>query len=267
MCGEGGAAARIMLIQAAANEWKVPASECSASNSTITHASGKKTTYGKVAEAAAKLEVPKDVKLKDPKDWKIAGKPLKRLDTADKVVGKMEYGIDVKLPGMLNAAIKACPVFGGKVKSFDAAKVEKMPGVKKVVQVADNAVAVVADTFWHAKTALDALPIVWDTVGNEKVSSATIAKFLEEGLTAEQAFVGNKNGDVKAAIEGAAKKVEAVYSYPYQNHATDGADERHRALYGRQVRGLVRHAGRRRRASAPWSRRQACRPTSATCTR
>src|SRR5882757_11106043 len=125
---QGGAAARTMLIQAAANEWKVPASECSASNGTITHTSGKKTTYGKVAEAAAKLEVPKDVKLKDPKDWKIAGKPLKRLDTADKVVGKMEYGIDVKLPGMLNASIKACPVFGGKVKSFDAAKVDKMPG-------------------------------------------------------------------------------------------------------------------------------------------
>src|SRR5258707_5776813 len=187
-----------MLIKAAADAWKVPAGECKAAASVITHEpSGRKTTYGKVAEAAAKLEVPKDVKLKDPKDWKIAGKPLKRLDTADKVVGKMEYGIDVKLPGMLNASIKACPVFGGKVKSFDAAKAEKMPGVKKVVKVDENAVAVVADTFWHAKTALEAVTIEWDTVGNEKVSSATIAKFLEEGLTAEQAFVGNKNGDVK----------------------------------------------------------------------
>jgi isoquinoline 1-oxidoreductase beta subunit len=217
---EGGAAARMMLIQAAANEWKVPASECTASNSTVKHSSGKTLTYGRLAEAAAKLDVPKDIKLKDPKDWKIAGKPLKRLDTADKVVGKMEYGIDVKMPGMLNASIKQCPVFGGKVKSYDAAKVEKMPGVKKVVQVGDNAVAVVADTFWHAKTALDALPIVWDTVGNEKVSSATIAKFLEAGLDPDQpAFVGNQNGDIKAAIAGAAKKVEAVYSYPYQNHA------------------------------------------------
>ena len=100
MCAKGGAAARMMLIQAAANEWKVPASECSASNSTITHkASNRTTTYGKVAEAAAKLEVPKDVKLKDPKDWKIAGKPLKRLDTADKVTGKTQYGTDFKLPG------------------------------------------------------------------------------------------------------------------------------------------------------------------------
>jgi isoquinoline 1-oxidoreductase beta subunit len=217
---EGGAAARMMLVQAAANEWKVPASECTASNSTVKHSSGKTLTYGKLAEAAAKLELPKEIKLKDPKDWKIAGKPLLRLDTPDKVIGKTEYGIDVKVPGMLNASIKQCPVFGGKVKGYDAAKVEKMPGVKKVVQVGDNAVAVVADTFWHAKTALDALPIQWDTAGNEKVDSASIAKFLETGLDPDQpAFVGNQNGDIKAAIAGAAKKVEAVYSYPYQNHA------------------------------------------------
>jgi isoquinoline 1-oxidoreductase beta subunit len=129
------------------------------------------------------------------------------------------YGIDVKLPGMLNAAIKDCPVFGGKVKSFDAAKVADMKGVKKVVQVGDTGVAVVADTWWQAKTALDALPIVWDEGPNAKVSSATIAEFLKEGLDAEQAFVGNKAGDAKAAIAGAAKKVEAIYSYPYLNHA------------------------------------------------
>src|SRR6059036_3579130 len=121
---EGGATARIMLIQAAANAWNVPASECTASNSVITHKpSGRKTTYGKVAEAAARLEQPKDVPLKDPKTWKIAGKPLKRLDTAMKVDGKMVYGVDLKLPGMLNAAVKDCPVFGGKLKSFDAARV------------------------------------------------------------------------------------------------------------------------------------------------
>jgi isoquinoline 1-oxidoreductase subunit beta len=219
---KGGATARVMLIQAAANEWKVPASECSAANSVITHTrSGRTTTYGKVAEAAAKVTPPADVKLKDPKDWKIVGKGLKRLDTADKTTGKTIYGIDVKLPGMLNAAIKACPVFGGKVKSFDEAKVGNMKGVKKVVRVGDNAVAVVADTWWHAKTALDALPIVWDEGENAKVSSATIAKWLEGGLDdAQPAFVGNQNGDVKAAIAGAAKKIEAVYNYPYQNHAT-----------------------------------------------
>ncbi|MCA6098278.1 xanthine dehydrogenase family protein molybdopterin-binding subunit [Bradyrhizobium australafricanum] len=219
---KGGATARVMLIQAAANEWKVPASECKVSNGVITHTpSGKTTTYGKVAEAAAKLEPPADVKLMDPKDWTIAGKGLKRLDTVDKTTGKMVYGIDVKLPGMLNAAIKDCPVFGGKVKSFDEAKLAGMKGVKKVVQVGDSAVAVVADTWWHAKTALDALPIVWDEGPNAKVSSETIATWLAEGLdNAQPAYVGNQNGDAKAAIASAAKKVEAVYSYPYQNHAT-----------------------------------------------
>ncbi|HEX7924754.1 MAG TPA: molybdopterin cofactor-binding domain-containing protein, partial [Bradyrhizobium sp.] len=219
---KGGATARVMLIQAAANEWKVPATECKAANSVISHTpSGKTTTYGKVAEAAARLEPPADVKLKDPKDWTIAGKGLKRLDTVDKTTGKMTYGIDVKLPGMLNAAIKDCPVFGGKVKSFDEAKISGMKGVKKVVPVGDSAIAVVADTWWHAKSALDKLPIVWDEGDNAKVSSETIAKWLAEGLdNAQPAYVGNQNGDAKAAIASAAKKVEAVYSYPYQNHAT-----------------------------------------------
>jgi isoquinoline 1-oxidoreductase subunit beta len=217
---QGGAAAREMLKQAAANTWKVPVSEVTAANSVLTHtASGRTTTYGKVAEAAAKLELPKDIKLKDPKDWKIAGKGVKRLDTADKVTGKQVYGADFKLPGMFNAAIKSSPVMGGKVKSFDAAKVEKMPGVKKVVQVADTAVAVVAETWWQAKTALDALPITWDEGENAKVSSASIAEWLKAGLDAPEAFVGNSNGDAKAALASAPKKVEAVYAYPYQNHA------------------------------------------------
>ena len=219
---KGGATARAMLIQAAAEEWKVPASECTTANSVITHTpSGRKTTYGKVAEAAAKLTAPADVKLKDPKDWKLVGKGVKRLDTADKTTGKMIYGIDVKLPGMLSAAIRQCPVFGGKVKSYDEAKIANLKGVKKVVKVGGNSVAVVADTWWHAKTALDALPIVWDDAGNGNVSSASIAKWLEEGFDPSQpAYVGNENGDAKAAIASSAKKVEAFYDYPYQNHAT-----------------------------------------------
>jgi isoquinoline 1-oxidoreductase subunit beta len=217
---KGGAAAREMLIQAAASEWKVPAAECGASNSVITHKpSGRTTTYGKVAAAAAKVEPPADVKLKDPKDWKIAGKPLKRLDTRDKLIGKQLYAIDVKMPGMVYAAVKACPVHGGKVKSFDAAKITGNKGVKKVVPVGDSAVAVVGDTWWQAKTALEALPIVWDEGENAKVTTASIAEVLKAGLDADQTFVGNQKGDAKATIAGAAKKVEAVYSYPYQAHA------------------------------------------------
>src|SRR5213594_2731379 len=141
---QGGATARVMLVQAAADAWGVPASECSAANSVITHKpSGRTTTYGKVAEAAAKLTPPTEVTLKDPKDWKIIGKSVKRLDTMGKVTGAQIYGADLKLPGMLNAAIKDCPVFGGKVKSFEADKVQSMPGVRHVLAVGDSGVAVV----------------------------------------------------------------------------------------------------------------------------
>jgi len=217
---KGGATARMMLVQAAADGWKVPVAECTAGNSVITHTpSGRTTTYGKVAEAAAKLTPPANVALKDPKDWKLIGKSMKRLDTLGKVTGAQVYGADLKLPGMLNAAIKDCPVFGGKVKSFEAAKVTGMPGVRHVVQVGDSGVAVVAETWWEAKTALDALPIVWDEGPNAAVSSATIAEMLKDGLEAGQAFVRNQNGDAKAAVASAAKKVEAVYAYPFQNHA------------------------------------------------
>jgi isoquinoline 1-oxidoreductase beta subunit len=217
---KGGATARMMLIQAAANEWNVPISECSVANGVIAHKqSGKTLTYGKVAEAAAKLTPPAEVKLKDPKDWKLIGKGVKRLDTPDKVTGATVYGIDVKLPGMLSAAIKDCPVTGGKLKSYDEAKIAGMKGVKKVVKVGDTAVAVVADSWWQAKTALDVLPIEWDEGENAKVSSASIAKWLAEGLDSGPAYVGNQNGDAKAALAGAVKKVEAVYNYPYQNHA------------------------------------------------
>ena len=218
---KGGAAARMMLIQAAADQWKVPAAECTAANGVITHkASNRSTTYGKVADAAGKIEPPADIKLKDPKDWKVIGKGVKRLDTPDKVVGKAQYGIDVRLPGMLYATIKACPVNGGKVKSFDAAKITARKGVKKVAQIEDYAVAVIADSWWQAKTALDDLPIEWNEGDNAKVSSESIAAWLKEGLDADQAFVGNKGGDVNAALAGAARKVEAVYGYPYQHHVT-----------------------------------------------
>jgi isoquinoline 1-oxidoreductase subunit beta len=219
----GGAAARQMLIQAAANEWNVPAAECNASNSVITHTpTNRTTTYGKVAAAASKLPVPAaaSVKLKDPKDWKLTGKRLARLDTVDKTTGKQMYGMDLKMPGMLNAAVKDCPVFGGKLKSFSAAAIANRPGVKKVLRVNDSMVAVVADTWWRAKSALDALPIEWDEGPNAKLSSVGFAAVLKEALNAPDAVVGNENGDARKAIADAPRKIEAVYSYPHQNHAT-----------------------------------------------
>jgi len=219
---KGGAAARIMLIQAAANQWNVPAAECVAKDSVITHTpTGKKTTFGKVSVAASQLEVPKDVPLKDPKEWTLIGKPVNRIDgVADKVTGRQVYAIDLKMPGMLVATIQQSPVFGGKVKSYDAAKAQSMKGVKKVVQVGDSAVAVVAETFWQAKMALDQVNITWDSGSNVNVSSASIKKILEEGLNANDAFVHNANGDVNAAMSGASKKLEATYFYPFLNHAT-----------------------------------------------
>ncbi|MGE0719350.1 MAG: molybdopterin cofactor-binding domain-containing protein [Alphaproteobacteria bacterium] len=217
---KGGAAARMMLTEAAAKRWGVPASECAAENSVVTHQpTGRKLRYGEVAEDAAKLAVPKDIALKDPKDWKVIGKGVKRLDTADKLTGAQVYAIDVRLPDMLNAAIAQSPVFGGKLVSFDAEKVKGLKGVRHVVAVGDNAVAVVADTWWQAKTALEQLPVVWDEGANGKVDSASIAEFLKAGLDAKDAVLGQKHGDATAAIAGAAKKVEAVYATPFLDHA------------------------------------------------
>ncbi len=218
---EGGAAAREMLIAAAAGEWGVPASQCTVAKGVITHsASGRSTTYGKVAEAASKLKAPEKVALKDPKSWTIVGQPLARLDTVDKLTGKQIYGADLSFPGMLNAAIKACPHFGGKIASFDAATVSSMPGVRKVVRVDEATVAVLATTWWQAKTALDALPITWDEGPNKNVDSASIAEMLKGGLESDDAFILTNTGDTKAALSSGGKVVSAVYSFPYQNHAT-----------------------------------------------
>ncbi len=218
---KGGAAARLMLLQAAASAWNVPVAECQTSKSVITHgASGRTTTYGKVADAAGKLPVPTDITLKAPADWKLAGKRLARLDTVDKTTGKQIYGMDLVLPGMLNAAIKDCPVFGGTLAGFDESAVLTRPGVKKVVRVGSSAVAVIADTWWRAKTALDALPVQWDEGPHANASSAEFGEVLKAGLTQEQAVVGNEVGNAKEALAKAIHKIEAVYSYPHQNHAT-----------------------------------------------
>ncbi len=221
---QGGAAARTLLLQAAAAEWKVPVEELTVDKGVVSHAkSNRKTTYGKLATAASKLPVPdlKTMKLKDPKDWKIAGKPLKRLDTRDKVDGRKIYGADLNLPGMLNASIRDTPVHGGKIKSFDAEAAKKMPGVKHVLQVGAGAVAVVADTWWQADKALAAVKVTYEDNDNAKVTTESARKHVESGLEAtENIAIGNKTGDADAAIAGAAKKVEAVYHTPNLHHVT-----------------------------------------------
>ena len=218
---KGGAAARMMLVSAAAKQWGVADSDCVASKGVVTHkASGRSLTYGQLAAAAAQIEPPKEIALKDPKDWTIAGKPLPRLDTRPKVDGSQIYSLDYTMPGLLHAAIKNCPVFGGKLKSYDAKQALTMRGVKKVVQVGDKGVAVVADNWWRAQTALETIAIVWDEGPNAKLSSDTIEIMLKEGLDAQETAIGNQAGDVKAALASAHQVIEADYSYPYQHHAT-----------------------------------------------
>ncbi len=218
---QGGAAARVMLVQAAANQWGLPAGECTAKLGVVTHAAtGRSLRYGQLAQAASALPVPKDVKLKDQADWTIIGKPVPRLDTAPKLNGSLKYAIDVQLPNMLCAALAQCPVYGGKLLGFDAADVLKRPGVRQVVPVFDNAVAVVADTWWQAKTALEALPIRWDERGKGDVDSAQIAAHLADGLTASDAGAGTLIGDVSTALAGASKRIEGTYGAPFLNHAT-----------------------------------------------
>jgi len=222
---KGGAAARRMLLEAAARQWDVPVGECAVTTGVVTHkASGRQAGYGSLAAAAAQLPAPAAdrITLKDPKDWTIAGKPLKRLDTRPKLDGSLVYGIDIRLPGMVCAAIRQCPVFGGTLRSFDAATVDGLAGVRKIVRVGDNAVAVVATTWAQAKQALDRLAIVWEEGANAAVQQKTIDDMLAAGLgdeVSEQIFVGNSVGDARAALAKAARKVEAVYAYPYQSHA------------------------------------------------
>jgi isoquinoline 1-oxidoreductase beta subunit len=217
---KGGAVARAMLISAAAAKWNVPAGECKAAMSVITHTpTGRTLRYGEIAADAAKLPVPADVKVKDPSQWTIIGQPKKRLDTVEKLSGKQIFAIDVKLPGMLCATVAQCPVFGGKLKSFDASKIEKMTGVRHVFALDEQTVAVVADKFYLAKTALAALPIVWDEGPNAKVNSASIAELLKSGLDAKDAGIGQKFGDVETGLAKAAKVVEAVYGSPFLAHA------------------------------------------------
>jgi len=213
-----GSAARMMLVQAAAEKWNVPANSCIVEKGVVMHrATSRKATYGSVAEAAAKLAVPGDVVLKDPKEFRLVGKATRRLDTPSKANGTAQFGLDVSLPGMLTALVARAPVFGGRVASFDASDAERVPGVKAVVQV-PTGVAVIAERFWPAKLGREKLKITWDDGANAKLStSQMLADFAAQ--SASPGTIAKKVGDPSRALASAAKKITATYDVPYLAHA------------------------------------------------
>jgi len=213
-----GAQAREMLVQAAAQRWSVPASQCKAENGFVINSStNAKVSYGNLAEDAGKLPVPAQVKLKDAKDYKIIGKPLKRLDTRAKVTGQAQFGLDARPEGMLYAVMTQCPVFGGKVASFDGSKAKAVAGVKDVVQTS-RGVAVVADGTWAAMQGRKLLIVQWDEGAGANVSSASIRQMFVD-RTKEPGGTARKEGDASAGLAKAAKKIDAVYEVPYLAHA------------------------------------------------
>ena len=222
---EGGAAARLMLVAAAAEKWGVSAEECRTEAGMIFHDGSKnKINYGAMADAASKMEVPSEVNLTESNDWKIIGKPKLRLDTAEKLTGKLKYGQDIQLENMLNASARACPILGGKLKGINASAAEARPGVRKVMTIdgsefnIPDAVVVIADSWWTANSALDDIEIEWEG-GARDFSSASFDEILNEGLDSTDAFVGNEGGDVDAALAESWQTIEATYNFPSLNHA------------------------------------------------
>ena len=215
-----GAQVRMMLISAAAQKWNIPESELKAENGFVLGPKGKKASYGQLAAAASRLPVPQSPTIKDPKDFRIVGKPTKRLDTPAKTNGTAEFGIDVKVPGMVYASLEQCPVIGGTVKSFDASKAKTMPGVIDVVQIPDG-VAIVADTWWHARKAREGLTVVWDEGAGAALTDKTmLASTKAAGLSDKAAPLAlPKVGDADAAIKGAAKVIKAEYTLPLLSHS------------------------------------------------
>jgi isoquinoline 1-oxidoreductase subunit beta len=218
---KAGAQARCMLIEEAAERWGVPPTDCSARLGIVTHpASGRLISYGELAGAASTRPVPADVPLKRPEDWRLIGTSVHRLDAMDKVIGKPIYAGDVRLPGMLFAAVAACPSFGGRIESFDASRILSMPGVQQVVSVNDTAVAVLADTWWHAKRARDSLDISWDRSAAQGLSTPTMRADFARGLDSDDAPVGHRLGNVNQSLASARTLIQAEYEAPYLAHAT-----------------------------------------------
>ena len=214
-----GAGARALLVAAAAQTWNVDASSCRATGGVVIHGpTGRTLAYGALVDRAATLSLPGDVPLKHPKDWKLIGTPAKRLDSPDKVNGKAQYGIDVRLPGLKVATVAVCPVFGGKLASVDDSRAKAIPGVHQVVRLAD-AVAVVAEHMWAAQQGVAALDIRWDEGPNAQLTTADIVRQLD-AASQKPGVVARKDGDVAQAMAGAARKIEAIYQVPFLAHAT-----------------------------------------------
>jgi isoquinoline 1-oxidoreductase subunit beta len=216
---EAGAIARAMLINAAAERWGVNTEGLAADNGVVRDSKNHRSaTYGQLAAAAAKLAIPHQVTLKQPREYKLIGKPAARIDVPAKANGTAQFGIDVRLPGMLVAVIARCPTFGGKLRSFNAEKAKSVKGVREVIAISSG-VAIVADTFWPARTARDALQIQWDDGPNAKLDDKLIMDRLRAGAE-QQGAVASSSGDANRALPGAAKTIEAVYTLPYLAHAT-----------------------------------------------
>ncbi len=213
-----GAMARVMLVEAAAQKWGVAAASCRVEKGVVIHAeSGKKATYGSLADAASQLKPPANVPLKDPKQFTLIGKPVRRLDTPSKVNGTAQFGLDVRLPGMVYAVVARPPVFGGKVVSVDAAETLRIPGVRAVEQV-PSGVTVVAEKFWAAKVGRDKLKITWDDGENAALSTTKMREEFSK-LSATPGAIARKAGDPAAALATAAKTITAEYDVPYLAHA------------------------------------------------
>jgi len=217
---KAGATARHMLVAAAAQQWGVPAGECTTAKGRVMHAASKRSvTYGKIAQAAAKMEAPKEVTLKDPKNWTLVGKSIARVDIPDIVTGRIRYGIDAQVPGMLHAAVAACPVFNGKVRTMDASKVQNRRGIVQVLNLGEF-VAVVADNYWRAKEALREVAIDWDVGAHGGLSSAAIMEHFKGGFDQAELAVARNDGNTGDALSKAARVFEAEYYTPYLAHAT-----------------------------------------------
>ena len=214
---KAGAIARVMLITAAANIWKISTENCYAEKGfVINKINNKKISYGELVDEASKLPIPTDVKLKDPKDYQIIGKRVHRVDTPDKIYGKAKFGIDIVIPGMFYAAVKRCPTFGGSVKSYDSSKAKSSPGVGNVVQISSG-VAAIADSTWRAFNGRDALEIQWDLGPNANVNSKDIHNELVQKSKTD-GYEFESRGDINKIIKGE-KSLNAVYEVPYITHA------------------------------------------------